>query len=96
VKPAVRGFLELNVEQVAPEPDHTVLLLCAAGMRSRSAADDLRRMGYRDVRSIAGRFNAWKAASLPADVHASWVSPSGSDTGRRGCGRGPCGGWTSF
>jgi molybdopterin/thiamine biosynthesis adenylyltransferase len=45
-----------------------VLVLCAGGARSLFAAEGLRQMGYRDVRSVAGGFNAWKNASLPVEV----------------------------
>ena len=64
----VRGFLELKVEEAVPDLDTPVVLMCAGGTRSLFAADDLLRLGYRDVRSLAGGFNAWKRAGLPVDV----------------------------
>lgn len=63
-----RGFLELRIEEGVPDPAGTVLLLCAGGARSLFAAEDLLRLGYTDVRSVAGGFSAWKAAGLPAEV----------------------------
>ncbi len=63
----VRGFLELNVEQAVPDLDRPVLTLCAGGLRSLFAAWDLRELGYRDVRSVAGGFDAWKGAGLPVE-----------------------------
>ncbi|SMH59234.1 molybdopterin-synthase adenylyltransferase MoeB [Azospirillum agricola] len=63
-----RGFLELRIEDKAPDPARTILLLCAGGTRSLFAAEDLARLGYADVRSVAGGFSAWKAAGLPVEV----------------------------
>jgi len=64
----VRGFLELSVEEEVPDLARPVLTLCAGGLRSLFAAHDLRELGYRDVRSIAGGFGAWKRAGLPVEV----------------------------
>ena len=56
----VRGFLELRIEQHAPGPEGTLLVMCAGGTRSLFAAHDLIALGYDDVRSVAGGFNAWR------------------------------------
>jgi molybdopterin/thiamine biosynthesis adenylyltransferase/rhodanese-related sulfurtransferase len=64
----VRGFLELKIEDLAPDLDAPLLTLCAGGVRSLFAADDLRRLGYRHVRSVAGGFAAWKSAGLPVEL----------------------------
>ena len=63
-----RGYLELRIEQAVPEPDRTILCLCSGGTRSLFAADDLRQMGYTDVRSVAGGFNRWKDEGLPFGI----------------------------
>lgn len=57
-----RGFLELRVEDVVPDKDRPVLVYCAGGTRSAFAAKSLRDLGYQDVSSLAGGFNAWKNA----------------------------------
>jgi molybdopterin/thiamine biosynthesis adenylyltransferase/rhodanese-related sulfurtransferase len=64
----VRGFLELKVEDEVPDLDRPILTLCAGGVRSLLAADNLLKLGYRDVTSVAGGFNAWKRAQLPVDT----------------------------
>ena len=64
----VRGFLELRIEDAVPESDTPVLVMCAGGVRSLFAAEDLKRLGYSDVRSVVGGFNAWKEAGLPVEV----------------------------
>lgn len=63
-----RGYLELNIEQSAPDANQTVLCMCGGGSRSLFAADGLRRMGYADVRSVAGGFNRWKDEGLPFEI----------------------------
>jgi rhodanese-related sulfurtransferase len=62
---AGRGFLELRIEDIAPDPERPILLMCGSGVRSLFAADSLRQLGYRDVRSVAGGFNRWKDTGLP-------------------------------
>ncbi len=63
-----RSFLEFRVEDAIPDLDRTVLVTCASGGRSLFAADELRRMGYSDVRSVAGGFNQWKDEGLPFEI----------------------------
>jgi molybdopterin/thiamine biosynthesis adenylyltransferase/rhodanese-related sulfurtransferase len=60
-----RGFLELRIEDVVPDPAQPVLVMCGSGVRSLFAAAGLRQLGYRDVRSVAGGFNRWKDEGLP-------------------------------
>jgi len=64
----VRGFLELRVEDAAPDPGATVLVMCAGGVRSLFAAEGLKQMGYTDVRSVVGGFNRWKNEGLPVET----------------------------
>jgi len=59
-----RGFLEMRLEAEGACADDTIMLLCASGSRSLLAADQLRGLGYTDVRSVDGGFDAWKDAGL--------------------------------
>jgi molybdopterin/thiamine biosynthesis adenylyltransferase/rhodanese-related sulfurtransferase len=63
-----RGFLELNVEEKIPNLDQEIHLICAAGLRSLFAADDLQRMGYLHVASVEGGFDSWKDEGLPFEI----------------------------
>src|SRR5699024_3818535 len=63
-----RGFLEMKIDQHAPQTDQPVMLMCGSGSRSLLAADDLRRLGYADVRSVAGGFKRWKDERLPFTI----------------------------
>lgn len=60
-----RGFLELRIEQIESDREHPILVLCGSGQRSLLAAEALQRMGYRQVASVAGGFQRWKAEGLP-------------------------------
>ncbi|WP_243042936.1 molybdopterin-synthase adenylyltransferase MoeB [Dyella sedimenti] len=65
-----RGFLELRIAQVEANRERPLLLLCGSGQRSLLAAETLQRMGYRQVASVAGGFQRWKAEGLPVAVGA--------------------------
>lgn len=60
-----RGTIELEIEDKVPDLDALIICHCGGGGRSALAAESLQKMGYRNVRSMAGGFKAWKAAGLP-------------------------------
>ena len=60
-----RGLIELEVEEKFPDRNTTIICHCGGGGRSALAAESLQKMGYKNVRSMAGGFKAWKAAGLP-------------------------------
>ena len=60
-----RGTIELEVEEKFPDLNTTVICHCGGGGRSALAAESLQKMGYTNVRSMAGGLKAWKAAGLP-------------------------------
>ena len=60
-----RGMVELEVEDKFPDRTTTIICHCGGGGRSALAAESLQKMGYKNVRSMAGGFKAWKAAGLP-------------------------------
>ncbi len=60
-----RGILEWKIEDKIPDPDKTIILHCGGGGRSILAAESLQKMGYKNVRSLAGGFKAWKTLGLP-------------------------------
>lgn len=59
-----RGMLELQIEQKVSDRSVPVVVMCAGGTRSALAAKTMLDMGYSDVVSLAGGFNAWKDAGL--------------------------------
>ena len=60
-----RGTIELDIEEEIPNPDQAIICYCGGGSRSALVTESLQRMGYRNVKSIAGGLRAWKAAGLP-------------------------------
>ena len=60
-----RGTIELDFEERFPDPNAFIICHCGGGGRSALAAESLQRMGYKNVRSMAGGLKAWKAAGLP-------------------------------
>ena len=60
-----RGMLEMEIEDRFPDRDTEVICHCGGGGRSALAAEALQKMGYKNVRSMAGGLKAWKAAGLP-------------------------------
>jgi rhodanese-related sulfurtransferase len=60
-----RGTIELEVEGKFPDLNTTIICHCGGGGRSALAAQSLQKMGYKNVRSMAGGFKAWKQAGLP-------------------------------
>jgi adenylyltransferase/sulfurtransferase len=59
-----RGYLEQRIESWAPDHDVPIVTYCASGVRSAFAAETLQEMGYTNVASLKGGFNAWKEAGL--------------------------------
>ena len=60
-----RGTIELEVEEKFPDQNTTIICHCGGGGRSALAAESLQKMGYKNVRSMAGGLKAWKAVGLP-------------------------------
>ena len=62
-----RGMLEFRVSN-SPElasPDLKIVLYCKTSGRAALAACALKEMGYLNVKSISGGFDAWVAAGKP-------------------------------
>ena len=60
-----RGTIELDIEEKVPDTDALIICHCGGGGRSALAAGNLQKMGYKNVRSMAGGLRAWRAAGLP-------------------------------
>ena len=63
-----KSYIEQQIEAVAPDRDAQVILYCAGGVRSLFAAQTLNEMGYTNVASMSGGFQAWKGAGLHFDT----------------------------
>ncbi len=60
-----RGTIELEIEEKVSDPNAVIICHCGGGGRSALAAESLQKMGFKNVRSMAGGLKAWKAAGLP-------------------------------
>jgi rhodanese-related sulfurtransferase len=60
-----RGTIELDIEEKVPDSGTTIICHCGGGGRSALAAESLQKMGYKNVRSMAGGLKAWTALGLP-------------------------------
>lgn len=62
-----KGVIERDIEEIVPEYDKEIVLYCGGGFRSALAADNLRKMGYRDVKSQAGGWRDWNEKGLEVE-----------------------------
>ena len=62
-----RGIIERDIETAVPEHSTELILYCGGGYRSALAADNLQRMGYTNVYSLAGGWKAWNDAGAPVE-----------------------------
>lgn len=63
-----RSHLESLIEGAAPDRSRPVVLYCASGVRSVFASRTLSELGYANVASMAGGFQAWKSQGLPWEM----------------------------
>jgi rhodanese-related sulfurtransferase len=60
-----KGVIERDIEKAIPDKDAPLVLYCGGGYRSALAADNLQRMGYRNVISMDGGWRGWTEAGFP-------------------------------
>jgi rhodanese-related sulfurtransferase len=60
-----RGIIERDVEKTIPDKGTPIVLYCGGGFRSALAADNLQKMGYRNVASMDGGWRGWTEAGFP-------------------------------
>lgn len=60
-----KGIIERDIEARVPDPTTPMVLYCGGGYRSALAADNLRKMGYTHVLSMAGGIRGWREHYFP-------------------------------
>ena len=60
-----KGIIERDIEKTIPDKDAEIVLYCGGGYRSALAADNLQKMGYRNVISMDGGWRGWTEAGFP-------------------------------
>jgi len=68
-----RGVLEFRIgdHPLLSRRDTDILVYCKTSGRAALAALNLKRMGYTNVRSIHGGFDAWSHLGLPLEQEAT-------------------------
>lgn len=60
-----KGIIERDIETRVPDLDSPLVLYCGGGFRSALAADNLQKMGYRNVISMDGGIREWRENGFP-------------------------------
>lgn len=62
-----KGIIERDIEAAVPSRETEIILYCGGGYRTALAADNLQKMGYTKVFSLAGGIRRWRELSYPID-----------------------------
>jgi rhodanese-related sulfurtransferase len=62
-----KGLIERDIEQRVPDKSAPIILYCGGGFRSALSGDNLQRMGYTNVLSMAGGWRAWQSEGGPVE-----------------------------
>jgi len=60
-----KGIIERDIETAVPDLGAEIVLYCGGGFRSALAADNLQRMGYKNVISMDGGIRGWREKAYP-------------------------------
>jgi rhodanese-related sulfurtransferase len=60
-----KGVIERDIEKAIPDKETPLVLYCGGGFRSALAADNLQKMGYRNVTSMDGGWRGWTESGFP-------------------------------
>jgi len=60
-----KGVIERDIEAKYPDLDTELVLYCGGGFRSALAADNLQKMGYKNVISMDGGIRGWREKNYP-------------------------------
>lgn len=55
-----RGQLEYKIDSITADKEQPIVCYCGGGGRSALAAQSLKRMGFKNVMSLAGGYKGWK------------------------------------
>ena len=62
-----KGIIERDIEGTIPDKTKELILYCGGGFRSALSADNLQKMGYRNVVSMDGGWRGWNEAGGPVE-----------------------------
>ncbi len=65
--PLSKGIIERDIEAQAPDFGAPIVLYCGGGFRSALAAENLQKMGYKNVSSMWGGWRVWNEKGFPTE-----------------------------
>lgn len=60
-----KGVIERDIEGAVPDKNTELILYCGGGFRSALAADNLKKMGYKNAISMDGGWRGWNERKFP-------------------------------
>ena len=70
-----KGILEREIENTIPDENTKIVLYCGGGYRSALSAENLQKMGYKNVYSLMGGITEWEEKNLKLDrTKPLWTS----------------------
>ncbi len=62
-----KGIIERDIEKLHPDHDQPLYLYCGGGYRSALAAENLQKMGYKNVYSVDGGWRSFKEEGVETE-----------------------------
>ncbi len=62
-----RGIIERDIIALEPNKGREIVLYCGGGYRSAMSAENLQKMGYTNIFSMAGGMRGWRELNLPEE-----------------------------
>ena len=63
--PIPRGVLEMQITKITQDENAPIVCYCGGGTRSLFAAQQLKKLGFKNVKSMAGGFGTWSKGGNP-------------------------------
>ncbi|MCC5941829.1 MAG: hypothetical protein JJU37_09840 [Balneolaceae bacterium] len=63
-----KGVIERDIEEHISDTDTELILYCGGGYRSVLAGDNLQKMGYNNVKSMAGGWREWTEKEYKSEL----------------------------
>lgn len=60
-----KGVIERDISKYISDKSQELVLYCGGGYRSALSADNLQKMGYKNIKSMAGGIREWKEKGFP-------------------------------
>ena len=62
-----KGIIERDISSVVADKDELIVLYCQGGFRSALAGENIKKMGYKNVKSMSGCFSEWVNNNFAVD-----------------------------